>query len=67
MVNGVPTTTDCTEPDITIESPIVYDDLSTLVVISGAVGTAEDVVVCSAKIGTDNAENDKSNIVKIGE
>ena len=66
MVNGVPTTTDCTAPDITIESPIVYDDLSTLVVISGAVGTAEDVV-CAAKIGVDNAENDKNNIMKIGE
>jgi hypothetical protein len=65
MVRGVPTTTDCTSPDITIESPIVYDDLSRLVVIRGAAGTAEDVV-SSAKMGADNAENDKSNIVKIG-
>jgi hypothetical protein len=66
MVSGVPTTTDCTAPDITIESPIVYDDLSRLVVIRGAVGTAEDVVD-SAKMGTDNADNDKSDIIKIGE
>ena len=66
MVSGVPITTDCTSPDITIESPIVYDDSSRRVVIRGAVGTAEDVAV-SAKMGTDNAENDKSNTMKIGE
>ena len=64
MVNGVPTTNDFTEPETTIVSPIVYDDLSVLVVISGAVGAEEDDV--SAKIGIDNTEPEKSNIMKIG-
>jgi len=65
MVNGVPTTNDFTEPETTIVSPIVYDDLSVLVVISGAVGAEEDDVSC-AKIGINNAEPEKSNIMKIG-
>ncbi len=65
MVNGVPTTNDLTEPETTIVSPIVYDDLSVLVVISGAVGEEEDGVCC-ARMGIDSAELRKSNMVKIG-
>ena len=64
MVNGVPGTTDCTEPEITIVSPIVYDDLSIFIVISGGSVGEEDDGVC-AKMGIDNAELRKSNMVKI--
>ena len=59
MVSGVPTTTDFTEPETTIVSPSVYDDLSILVVINASVGDEADVVCC-AKMGIDIAENDKT-------
>jgi hypothetical protein len=62
MVNGVPTTIDFTEPETTIVSPILYDDLSVLVVISAAVGEELDVVSC-AKMGTDKVENNTHDII----
>ena len=65
MTSGVPLTTDCTWPEITIVSPSVYDDLSILVVISAAVGGEDDGVALCAKMGTDNAERDRINITKI--
>jgi hypothetical protein len=65
MVNGVPTTIDLTEPETTIVSPIEYDDLSVLVVISGAVGGEEEDDTC-ARIGIDNAEIRRRNMMKIG-
>ena len=64
MVNGVPTTNDLTEPETMIVSPIVYDDLSIVAVISGSVGVGG--VDVSAKMGIDSAELRKNNIVKIG-
>jgi hypothetical protein len=67
MVNGVPKTTDCTDPEITIVSPRIYEDLSVFIVISGAVGAdGAKVGDDCARIGTDNAELRKNNIVKIG-
>jgi len=67
MVNGVPKTTDCTDPEITIVSPRMYDDLSVFIVMSGAVGEdGAKVGDDCARMGTDSAELKKNNIVKIG-
>ena len=66
MDSGVPVTTACTWPEITIVSPNVYDDLSILVVTSAAVGGEGDGVTLCAKMGIDNAERDRINIVKMG-
>ncbi len=51
---------------MTMVSPRVYADLSTLVVIDAAAGGDADGVVC-AKTGIDSdAENNKINTMKIG-
>jgi hypothetical protein len=36
IVNGVPSTTDFTDPEITIMSVVIYDDLSVVAVICGS-------------------------------
>ena len=66
MDSGVPLTTACTWPEITIVSPNVYDGLSILVVTSAAVGGEGDGVTLCAKMGMDNTERDRINIMKIG-